>query len=204
MKKNISPSLIGICGGSCSGKTTVLKLLKEQLGEEMSELSFDDYFTKPQDQTITDWESPSLYRYNDFERDLAALKGGQAVQISSNSRESDALGLSTKLIEPKKYIFVEGFLIFYSKSARASFDVKYFIDTPMREIIRRRLARRLGSDRWDSENYIKGPLVEAYATHVLPQRAFAHDILDGFLEIKAISERILSHVQKYFHETANA
>ena len=60
--------LIGISGGSCSGKTTLAEALVTELGaEEVSLLSFDDYFRGfdvLQRLGVVDWEEPNLYHYN--------------------------------------------------------------------------------------------------------------------------------------------
>lgn len=168
----------------------------------MSELSFDDYFTKPGNKLITDWESPELYRYSDVENDLIQLKAGKPVEILSNSRESDALKIPVKLIKPRPYVVVEGFLIFHSQAASTIFDIRFFIDTPQEDIIKRRLERRIGTDRWDSEVYIRGPLINGYKNYVLPQREKADEIIDGSLSLDEVADTILARILNYSDEVA--
>src|SRR5258708_5267688 len=116
--------LIGICGGSCSGKSSITELL-EQLRPTDTYVSFDDYFLGVEaltGQTIADWESPSLCRLDEYLNDLKQLKRGDPVRIMANSRKSSGQGIRERFIIPSKYIFVEGFLIYYLTEAAQMFD----------------------------------------------------------------------------------
>lgn len=145
--------LIGIAGGTCSGKSTLLRSLSDKLGDKVSTLSFDEYFVgsdKYDIDDITNFEDPRLYNFDKFIKDLESLKSGESLTIRANSRESAQAGIKEKIIASKSIIIVDGFLIFYRPEARRLFDKKLFIDLPDAEILKRRFARTKGTKHWDS------------------------------------------------------
>ncbi len=185
--------LIGIAGGSCSGKTTLVEELIIRLGESLEVISFDDYFVGTQaleGLVVDDWESPTLYHMDRFVEDLTSLKAGRSVRIACRSRESVARGISERVVEPKLFIIVEGFLIFHEPAVRPLFDRKFFTDLPEDEIIRRRLARIQGTSGWDDQGYITEKLIPGHRRLVLPQRELADVVLDGTLTTSLLADRV--------------
>jgi uridine kinase len=191
--------IIGIAGGSCSGKTTILKELRARLGDDMATLSFDEYFVgtaKLEGKEIDDWESPSLYNYQDFIADLKQLKAGKPITITPNSRESSKAGIRQLAISPHRYTIVEGFLIFHSPEARELFNKRIFIELPEDEIIRRRLARAEGTSRWDSPDYINNRLIPGHKRYVEPQKESADLIVDGLQSPHKIADQIIAFIER--------
>lgn len=185
--------LVGIAGGSCSGKTTLVKELVTRLGPGLEVISFDDYFVGTQalkGRGIEDWESPRLYHMDRFVDDLAGLKAGHGVNIACRSRESVARGIISRVIEPKPLVIVEGFLIFHEPAARALFDRKFFVDLPEDEIVRRRLARIQGTSGWDDPTYIADKLLPGHRNLVVPQQNYADTILDGMLTTTQLADQV--------------
>lgn len=190
--------IIGIAGGSCTGKTTLLKELETRLGDDFASILFDDYFigTENIKEEVTDWESPSLYRYNSFVDDLKVLKKGKPIKIVTKSRESTDLGIRMKLVRPKKYTVIEGFLIYWDVAARELFDKRIFITLPEDEIIRRRLARSKGTSRWDAPDYINNKLIPGHRKYVEPQKEFSHLTIDGRKTIHQITNEVVSFLNQ--------
>lgn len=189
----MKPKLIGICGGTCSGKTTLVNELAKDLGSEICMISFDEYFVgmgKLKGQVVDDWESPTLYEYDRFLKDLEMLSKGNKVEIICHSRESTKLGIKKKLIEPKQYTIVEGFLIFHDPSARNIFNTKIFVDLDEDEMIRRRLARSEGSSNWNDPEYITKRLLPGHRKYVLPQRKYADIVLNGSESTSVLKQKI--------------
>ena len=188
--------IVGICGGSCSGKTTVLNLVRNELGQRAAYLSFDDYFVKPDLKTVDDWEDPRLYLYHKFIDDLANIKRGNTIRLESNSRESDNEGISSKAVASKSLVFVEGFLIYWDSAASELFDHRYFLDIPESVMIERRKRRANPIYPWDEDDYIKGKLIEGHRKRILPQKKLPGvKVIDGLNTPENISEIILSEVQ---------
>lgn len=186
-------NLIGIAGSSCSGKTTLLKAIKDKFGDGTSTLSFDEYFvgnTKYDLDSITNFERPDLYDYDKFVADLKLLKSGKDLKINTNSRESQQGGQSKAIIKSNSIIFVEGFLIFYAKEARDLFETKVYIDLDDDEILKRRFARSAGDKHWDSTEYIQSKLIPYHHKYVEPQRKYADLVLSG----KDTAQQLLKQV----------
>ena len=149
--------IVGIGGVSCSGKTVLINALKPKLPKNTLFINFDDYYIHTADLETekVSWESPEHFRYEDFVRDIKALK--------TNAH---------------KLIIVEGFLIFYDKEIRDFYAIKYYIDLPETEIIRRRISRNRGTES-DTTRYINTELIPGQKRYVYPQREFADIVLDG-------------------------
>jgi uridine kinase len=174
--------LIGIAGGTCSGKSTLLHGLVEKLGDNVAALSFDDYFIGSDLYNlddITDFEDPGLYNFDGFIRDLSAIKQGEGVTIRANSRESAEAGISERTIPNKPVVIVEGWLIYHRPEARELFDLKVFVEIPEEDIVLRRFARTKGASHWDDPNYIQNKIIPGHRKYVEPQKEYADLVLDG-------------------------
>lgn len=194
--------LVGIGGGSCCGKTTLIQGLKAELGPTVTVVSFDDYFVgmeRLQGVTVDDWESPTLYRSDDYLRDLALLKAGQSIELECHSRESKALGISNQTVVPTELVIVEGFLIFHWPEARDLFDVRIFVDLPEQQMVERRIARIQGNEGWDHPSYIQSKLIPGHRQYVLPQKACADLILDG----REPTERLIHQTVGFLRSAAS-
>ena len=176
-----TPKLIGISGGSCSGKTILGNSLADRLGNRLTRFSFDDMYVGHAalaGKNVTDWESPALYRWDDFVDHLRTLKDGRPTEIIANeSPERDAPEKLT--IHPRPIVAVFGFLTLHNPEARELFDTTIYLDVPEDEIIRRRLNKTVPSGPWDSKDYVTGPLIEGHRRVVVPQRALAEHVLDA-------------------------
>jgi uridine kinase len=199
---DLHPLLIGIAGGSTSGKTTLTARLKDQLADRASYLSYDEYyapFRQRQDLTL-DEEGPEVYRNSDFMNDLIQLKSGQSIKLKTNSREMKAKGLSERRVEQRPILLVEGYLIFHNPEVRRLFDMKIFIDITEDEMVRRRRLRRkaVQQSRFDTDTYIQHTMLPGYRTYVLPQIAYADTVLNGELPLDVLTNQIYAEFEKKF------
>ena len=193
----MSVKIIGICGGSCSGKTTLLNLLKQKNLTSITYLSFDEYFvgmTKLKNRKINDWENPDLYRYSDYEEDLSKLKAGITINVKCHSRESAEKGIKSIKIIPKGIVIIEGFLIAITTKARKQFDSLIFLDIPEQEMIKRRVARIKTNQGWDSVEYIHNKLIPGFKKYVLPQKRYADLIMDGMSPTDTLMRDLIAFV----------
>lgn len=185
--------IIGLCGGSCSGKSTIVNGLASKI-KDLTVIHFDDFFIgkdKLENQTIKNWEDPKLYRLDDYNDTLRRLKENQNIKIESNSRESKHEGVKTRIIKPSAHVIVEGFLTFYIPESRKYFDKKIFLDMPEEEIIRRRYERMERGGGQYSDEYIRKTLIEEHRKNVLPQKQYADLIVDAMKSTEEILDTIL-------------
>ena len=125
--------VIGVAGGTGSGKSTMINRIKKEFNEQITILSHDFYY---RDHSNLSFEERAALNYdhpNSFETDLMIqhihqLKRGEAVyrpvyDFTIHNRTSE-----TVRVEPAKVIIVEGILIFENRELLETFDIKIFID----------------------------------------------------------------------------
>lgn len=189
-------SLLAIVGGSCSGKDTIVDTMVQIAPESFEQLDFDDYFLGKErlaGRVIDDWETPELYRYAEYIKDLEALKRGETIEVECHSRKSAALGRKRVVITPTDWVVVSGFLAAYSDEAAGLFDRQVFVDIPEAEMIKRRLARSTDSEAWSDQDYILRKLIPGYKKYVLLQSERSGVVrLDGTLRPIELAEQVLA------------
>lgn len=140
------PIIIGIAGGSGSGKTTFAQNLKNEFNDEILVLSHDYYYKNHSDLSFEERKKLNYDHPNAFDTDmlvehLKSLKNGNSISHPVYSFVRHNREDYTITVEPKKIIIVEGILIFENKKLRDLMDIKIFIDTDADIRFIRRLVR---------------------------------------------------------------
>lgn len=126
--------VIGIAGGTGSGKTTLMKNLMGQFGSEITVLSHDNYYRAHhelpyEERCKLNYDEPAAFETELMVRQLKELRAGRAVDcpvydFTVHNRSDQVIHLV-----PKSVIMVEGILIFENKALRDLMDIKIFVDT---------------------------------------------------------------------------
>ena len=109
--------LIGIIGGSCSGKTTLARYLRDKLGHENCLLiSQDDYYHDMQrlsalGEKLPNFDAPEAMDYDQLMTDLIALKLGKSIDMPIYDFHTHTRRPETRRTDPKPVIILEGILI---------------------------------------------------------------------------------------------
>jgi uridine kinase len=143
----VTPFLIGIAGGTGSGKTTVANAIVTRVGaESIAILSHDSYYRDfvdlPKD--ILDrqnFDHPDSLESELLVRHLKALKQGMVVETPIYDFKVHRRAAETRRVEPRKVILVDGILIYAEPELRKLFDVKIYVDTDADIRFIRRLKR---------------------------------------------------------------
>ncbi|MBA2339290.1 MAG: uridine kinase [Pyrinomonadaceae bacterium] len=161
--------VIGICGGTGSGKTTVAARILEAVGAgEVVFLQQDSYY-RNLDEMPLDFRNAANFDHPDaLDNDLLidhlrALKANERVELPIYDFKTHTRQSETKRVEPKPIIIVEGILIFADKRLLDEMDIKVFVDTP--DDIR--FIRRLRRDIAERGRTVDS-VIEQYSATVRP------------------------------------
>lgn len=157
--------IIGIAGGSGSGKTTVVKkIIKNLPKDSVSIISQDSYYKdnghkSPEERAKINFDHPSSIEFNLLIKHLDMLKEGNTIEMPIYSYLTCGRSKETIPIIPKKVIIVEGILILSSPRMRDRMDIKVFVDADgddrLMRIIWRDLEERGRSFQQVLEHYDK-------------------------------------------------
>jgi uridine kinase len=163
------PFIIGITGGSGSGKTTFLHKLRSYFSEEdVCVLSSDNYY-RPTDQQeldamgIPNYDLPGSIYKDEFEEDIKRLREGETVirkEYTFNNPDRVAENL---VFKPAKILILEGIFVFHFPEIAHLIDLKVFLYTNESTALSRRIRR----DRIE-RNYPLEDVLYRYEKHVLP------------------------------------
>ena len=141
------PVVIGVAGGSGSGKTTVVRRIVESLGpDEVAVLDHDRYYRDRTDLRLEERAAMNYDHPDSLETDLLVqhvrdLKAGKAVDVPTYDFARYARRSDTERYEPRRAIIVEGILIYADAALRELMDVKLFVDADADTRFIRRLQR---------------------------------------------------------------
>jgi uridine kinase len=163
------PYIIGITGGSASGKTLFLNtLLKSFPNKEICLISQDNYYRARELQPIDDmgvknFDTPNSIDYEQFAHDIRELLAGRTVSKLEYSFNNPSAKPEVLTFSPAPIIVVEGIFVFYYPEVASLLDLKVFIDA--KEYIK--LSRRIIRDR-DERGYDLEDVLYRYDRHVAP------------------------------------
>jgi len=194
MNENLQPLVIGIAGGTGSGKTTVANvILKRVGGEKIAYLSHDAYYIDLEDlpedlKKIQNFDHPDSLETDLMVRHIEQLRQGNAVDIPVYDFSTHSRTEKTTHIEPQPVIIIEGILLFVDPVLRNMFDVKIFVDTDPDIRFIRRLQRDITERGRTTESVIQRYISTVRPMHlefVEPSKRYANVIIPegGFNEV---------------------
>ncbi|MCR4902397.1 MAG: uridine kinase [Butyrivibrio sp.] len=138
--------IVGIAGGSASGKTTIVNRIKETFGDEIVVISHDSYYKAHNDLSYDErsrlnYDHPSSFDTELMIEDVKKLKNNQEIDVPVYDYTVHNRSDQTIHVKPKPVIIVEGILILESKELRDLMDIKVFVETDADERLTRRIKR---------------------------------------------------------------
>ena len=197
--------VIGIAGGTGSGKTTLMKNLIAHFGGMVTVLSHDNYY-KRHDELPLEQRSQLNYDEPDaLETDLMAhhldlLRQGQAIDCPVYDFSNHNRSEETVHIEPNPVIIVEGILIFENQPLRELMDIRIFVDTDADVRLCRRIKRDVNKRGRTLESVLTQyqqtvkPMHEKY---VEPSKRFAHIVVPEGGKNAVALDMITGHIQRH-------
>ncbi len=155
------PLVIGIAGGSGSGKTTVAQEILNRVGpERIAFLQHDSYYKDlsglpPAQRAELNFDHPNSLDTDLLIEHIVALRDGKSVEIPVYDFSTHSRTSQTFTVAPRPVILVEGILIFVETALRDLFDIKIFVDTDADIRFIRRLQRDLAERGRTTESVVK-------------------------------------------------
>ncbi len=142
----MKPIVIGIAGGTGSGKSTIVESIKKEIGDNIAILCHDYYYKSNDHLSYEERSKLNFDHPNSLETDMMIhhirmLKENKAVDIPLYDFVNHTRSEKTLRVEPKRVIIVEGILIFENKDLVDELDIKVFVDTDADVRIIRRILR---------------------------------------------------------------
>ena len=161
-------TVVGVAGGSASGKTTIIEKLRVAFPEDMLVMSHDDYYKAHYDLSLENraklnYDHPNAYDTDLFIEHLEALIRSDSIKrpvydYTIHNRSSEEV-----IVQPKKIIVIDGILILENQALRELMDIKIFVDADADE----RLIRRIKRDTLERGRSLSSVL-EQYRNSVKP------------------------------------
>ena len=200
--------IIGIAGGTGSGKTTLMKRIVERFGNVVSVLSHDNYYRRLdhlafEERCKVNYDEPQALETELMSQHLQLLRQGQAIDcpvydFAQHNRSED-----TVHIEPRQVIIVEGILIFENEALRDLMDIRIFVDTDADIRLCRRIKRDVNKRGRSMESVIEQyqttvkPMHEKY---VEPSKKYAHIVVpEGGKNLVAL-DMIMGRIRRHLEE----
>lgn len=196
--------IIGIAGGTASGKTTVAQNIKEVFGDNVELLSHDYYYLPHNDMTYEErtkinYDHPNAFETDRLIRDIRDLKDGKAVDVPVYDFTIHNRVDETVKVQPKRVIIVEGILVFENEELRRLMDIKIFVDTDADERLARRILRDVKERGRSLDSVLKQYTTTVKPMHdqfVEPSKRYADIIVprggQNSVALEMINERIKS------------
>jgi len=163
------PFIIGVCGGSGSGKTSLIRNIKESFTkEEVCIISQDDYYRPREEQKIDDhgvrnFDRPKSILDKELADDLKALIEGRAIERLEYTFNNEKATPDKITLAPAPVIVVEGLFVFHFKKIRKLLDLRVYVHA--KENLK--VIRRIRRDQIE-RNYSLDDVLYRYQHHVLP------------------------------------
>jgi uridine kinase len=190
----MEPVIIGVAGGTGSGKTTVAREILKRAGtDQITLIQHDAYYRDlgglpPAQRAMQNFDHPDALENSLLIAHLKNLKTGQPVDVPVYDFTTHTRTSETTRVEPRPVILVEGILIFSDAALRATMDVKIYVDTDADIRFIRRLKRDLAERGRTMESVIHQYLATVRPMHeefVEPSKRYADVIIPegGFNEV---------------------
>ena len=146
-ENTIRPFLIGVAGGTCSGKTTVAERLVDLVGtEHLALIKQDAYYIdrshQPfEERTQANYDHPDAFDWDLTFQQLSTLLEGQSIDVPVYDYPNHNRATEVIRVEPTRIVVFEGILALYDEALRELFDLRIFVDTDADVRLVRRLER---------------------------------------------------------------
>ncbi len=196
--------IIGVAGGSGSGKTTVSRQIRDTVGmDHLAYLQHDSYYCdtphlSTAERANINYDHPDSLETSLLVEHLQALRRGQSIEVPSYDFGIYARQPTTRLLQPARIILVDGILIFAEKALRELMDMRIFVDTDSDLRFIRRLQRDMQERGRSLDSVVEQYLTTVRPMHlefVEPSKRYADVIIPEGGENRVAMAMIVSRIQ---------
>ena len=200
--------VIGIAGGTGSGKTTLMKNLIREFSDVVTIISHDNYYKRHdelayEERCKLNYDEPAALETDLMARHLDILRQGGTIECPVYDFTVHNRSNETITIVPKKVIIVEGILIFENKPLRDLMDIKVFVDTDADVRLCRRILRDVterGRTLESVVNQYQDTVKPMHEQYVEPSKKFADIIVpEGGQNLVAL-DMIMGRIRRHLEE----
>ena len=204
--------VIGIAGGTGSGKTTLMKNLIARFGDVVTVLSHDNYYRRHDELTYEErsalnYDEPAAMETELMVRHLDALRHWQEIDCPVYDFTVHNRSDETIRVVPRKVIIVEGILIFADEALRDLMDIRIFVDTDADVRLCRRIKRDVNKRGRSLESVLtqyQTTVKPMHETYVEPSKKYADLVVpEGGKNFVAL-DMIMDRIQRHLNEQSEA
>lgn len=186
--------IVGVAGGTGSGKSTFTKNLQQEFGHDITVIYYDNYYKSRGDIPLEarkkiNYDHPDALETNLLINHVARLKRGESIDCPIYNFSTHTRDSKTLTVKPNRIIVVEGILAFHNPSLRELFDLKIFVDSDADERILRRILRDIRERGRDIEDIVLQYINTVKPMHNLyvePTKEYADIIIRGGFNTTAL------------------
>lgn len=202
------PFLIGVAGGTCSGKTTVAERLTEVVGrDDVALIKLDSYYRDRSHQPFAErakanYDHPDAFDWALLNAHLARLQAGNQVEVPVYDYSNHTRSSEVEAIGPARVIVVEGILVLFEPEVRERCDLKVYVDTDADLRLIRRLRRDVAERGRTPESILAQYLETVRPSHlqfVEPSKRFADVIFPEGGRNEPALEVLFARVRELLH-----
>ncbi|MDQ8203434.1 uridine kinase [Pelagicoccus sp. SDUM812003] len=199
----IPPILVGITGGSGSGKSWLARAIRTRFGEkQVTHIELDWYYRDlshldPKEAARTDFDAPEALELDLLQRHLKALLRGETVAAPQYAFSSFSRKATTRALLPTPIVVIEGLFALHLEELRDLYQLSVFVDTPADVRLIRRIRRDLEERGYELERILQfweRNAIPSFDRFVLPQREFTSYVWESLAD-KAFVPKFLADLQ---------
>ena len=200
--------IIGIAGGSGSGKTTITERLVEAFGNQVAVIRHDDYYKaqteKPMEERVKqNYDCPDAFDTDLMAEHISALRSGKPIDCPVYDYMVHNRSDKVRKIDPRPVLIIDGILVLAEPALRDLMDIKIFVDTDADIRILRRIRRDVHQRNRTMDSVIDQYLATVKPMHeqyVEPSRKHADIIIPeggyNMVALEMVCDRVSAHLSK--------
>ncbi|MBE5896597.1 MAG: uridine kinase [Lachnospiraceae bacterium] len=203
----MEPIIIGIAGGTGSGKSTFTNKIKEAFADDTTVIYYDNYYKAQDDlpfeeRKLQNYDHPDAFETDLLLEHLQKLKNGESVECPIYDYTIHNRSKEVTVIKPSPVIIIEGILVLQDERLRNQMDIKVYVDADADERILRRVIRDVEERGRDLQGIVDQYLTTVKPMHyvyVEPTKAMADVVINSGMNDVAfdvVSAKIRSVIKK--------